>query len=159
MKDRFGRIVLILSVLGTLGLVWVGIDGYRVGDTRPELQRHLAQSMAVILALFFGHSWIALYLTFLSKTLRRGAEAGGLTEAPWSWRSHRPVTWAVATSLILLLVLFLLGPAAMLEMAPPWTHAVAFFAALAAQILALVLETRSLRLADGQLAELNDRLD
>lgn len=158
MKDRFGRIVLVLSVLGTLGLVWVGIDGYRVGDSRAELQRHLGQSMAVILALFFGHSWIALYLTFLSKTLRRGAEAGGLTAPPWSWRNHRAVTWVVTASLVLLLVLFLLGPAAMLEMVPPWTHALAFFAALAAQILALVLETRSLRSADGQLAELKERL-
>lgn len=152
MRGHFGRILMILSVLATLALVWVGVAGYRMGTSREAVAEHLTASLVVILALFFGHSWNSLYLATLGSGLAALDPSG--TEA-WSWRRHRGTTAVVASAVILLLALFLLGPAVMLEMLPTWVHGVAFFAALVLQILALILEARAVRRLEGQLRSLH----
>lgn len=156
-QGKFGRIVLVVSALATLGLVALGVDGYRLGDAPEELRAHLGLAMAVTLALLFGHLWVALYLLALVRTLRaRGEEL--LAGEAWSRRRRRSLAGAVGGALVLLLAVFLLGPAAMLGMLPAWVHGAAFFAALAAQVGSLLVEARALRDAERSLAALYARL-
>ena len=155
MRGQFGRILLVIGILATLALVAVGIEGYRMEISREAIRRHLALSLVVVLALFFAHCWNFLYLSSLGRGLRA---FDGLSIDGWRWRERRPTAFALAAAVISLLGLFLLGPAAMLDMIPGWFHGVAFVLALALQVWALVLESRAVGGLERRLRGLYDSL-
>jgi hypothetical protein len=153
MKQRFGKVLLVLSLLATLGLVATGIQGYGIeslGD-RPALELHLTLAMVSILIIFFAHTWIVIYLFSLHRQLRSWATPRGQGPAVAELRAAPAVRWG-SFALLAVLVAFGLGPAAMMVAVPIWLHPLASLLALGIQGVALWLERRALGQTEKVLA-------
>lgn len=172
---KHGKILLVLGVLGSLALIGAAVQGYGVhgaATDRGPLQTHLIYSLGATLAVFFSHTWVIVYLLSLRRELRKwhrlrpdrqepeeattgsepmgessGAGEGAGEDVPVS----PSIGWAAAAS-VLVLASFLLGPATLLLVVPPWVHGGTFYLALTVQIGALVVELRALGRGDRALA-------
>jgi hypothetical protein len=159
-----GRSLLIVGVLGTAGLAVAGGLGY--GLTSPGdagMPRHIIVALASILMLMFSHCWILLYLLGTGRVIRegrRGLPPDGAEPAALavSWRSRRVGYTALAAAALLALAEFLLGGAVAANAAPHVLHHVFFWAALAAQGIALWGEWRALAANESLLGEIDGRL-
>jgi hypothetical protein len=159
-----GRSLLIVGVLGTAGLAVAGALGY--GLTSPGdagMPRHLLVALASILMLMFSHCWILLYLLGTGKVIREGlrespAEAAEPAGFAASRRARRLGYTALALAALLALAEFLLGGAVAANAAPHVLHHVFFWAALAAQGVALWSEGRALAANESLLGEIDQRL-
>ena len=160
-----GRSLLFVGVLGTAGLAVAGALGY--GLTSPGdagMPRHIIVALASILMLMFCHCWILLYLLGTGRVIRAGLRASSRDAAePAAWgaasrRARRLGYAALAVAALLALAEFLLGGAVAANAAPHVLHHVFFWAALAAQGVALWSEGRALAANESLLGEIDQRL-
>lgn len=159
-----GRSLLIVGVLGTAALAVAGALGY--GLTSPGdagMPRHIIVALSAILMLMFSHCWILLYLLGTGKVIREvrrdlppdAAEPASLAA---SRRARRLAYAALALAALLALGEFLLGGAVAANALPHVLHHVFFWAALAAQGVALWSEGRALAANESLLGEIDGRL-
>ncbi len=168
-----GRSLLIVGVAGTAGLAVAGALGY--GLTSPGdagMPRHIIVALASILTLMFSHCWILLYLLGTGRVIRQGLrESPGeaaepaaptamaaMTAMTASRRARRLGYAALTLAAFLALAEFLLGGAVAANAAPHVLHHVFFWAALAAQGIALWSEGRALAANESLLGEIDRRL-
>jgi hypothetical protein len=159
-----GRSLLLVGVLGTAGLAVAGALGY--GLTSPGdagMPRHIIVALASILMLMFSHCWILLYLLGTGRVIRQGRrglppEAAEPAALAGSRRARRVGYTALAAAALLALAEFLLGGAVAANAAPHVLHHVFFWAALAAQGVALWGEGRALAANESLLGEIDGRL-
>jgi len=162
-----GRSLLIVGALGTATLAVTGALGY--GLTSPGdagMPRHVVAALAAILMLMFCHCWILLYLLGTGRVIRQ--ELPGAARESWepaslaalaeSMRARRLAYAALALAALLALAEFLLGGAVAANAAPHVLHHVFFWAALAAQGVALWSEGRALAANESLLGEIDGRL-
>jgi len=158
MSSRFGRILLGVNALATLGFVATAAQGYGISgfSDSAALERHLLGALAATLVFFFAHAWVFIYLVALRREIGRWSSARGISLgskvkiSPSGGRS--PILWA-AGALFLVLGVFLLGPAVLVSSVPPWLHGAVAYAALVTQIWVLLLEFRALRQSDSDLRQ------
>ena len=77
---RFGRIMLAVEVVATLGLVATGIHGYLAVDVETEgvgLRNHVLAGLVALLVFVLAHGWVLIYLVGMGRLLRREARAAG----------------------------------------------------------------------------------
>jgi hypothetical protein len=159
-----GRSLLVVGVLGTAGLAAAGALGYGLASPGDAgMPRHIIVALAAILMLMFSHCWILLYLLGTGKVIRqelRGAarETAEPAALPASRRTRRLAYAALALAALLALAEFLLGGAVAANAAPHVLHHVFFWAALAAQGIALWSEGRALAANESLLGEIDGRL-
>ncbi len=162
-----GRSLLFVGALGTAALAVAGALGY--GLTSPGdagMPRHIIVALAAILMLMFCHCWILLYLLGTGRVIRDGrrglppdaAEPAGLATLAASRQARRLAYAALALAALLALGEFLLGGAVAANAAPHVLHHVFFWAALAAQGVALWSEGRALAANESLLGEIDGRL-
>jgi hypothetical protein len=158
-----GRSLLIVGVLGTAGLAVAGALGY--GLTSPGdagMPRHIIVALASMLMLMFCHCWILLYLLGTGRVIResrRGLPQEAAEPASLQGLRARQVGYAaLGAAALLALAEFLLGGAVAANAAPHVLHHVFFWAALAAQGIALWSEGRALAANESLLVEIDGRL-
>jgi hypothetical protein len=141
------RVLLILGVLGTLGLVAAAAAGYGwLGGPDPQMHAHALLSLAATLVLMFSHTWIVLYLLATGRVMADTVRAGGmdtaLLERARRLRLHA-LPWLVG-AVVALIVTFLLGSVAFSGRILGSLHHGFFFVALVLQIAAVRVEGRVL---------------
>jgi hypothetical protein len=160
-----GRSLLIVGLLGTVGVVVTAGLGYGLhspGD--PGMPRHIIAALASILPVMFSHVWILLYLLGTGKVIRDAAREAGQTDldpAPLMAESRRLRRVCYSWLLLaagLVMADFLLGSAVAANAARPWIHHALFWAAVAAQGIALWSEWRGLAANERLLGEVDRRL-
>jgi hypothetical protein len=145
------RVLLILGVLGTLGLMAAAAAGYGVlGGPDPQMHAHALLSLAATLVLMFSHTWIVLYLLATGRVMADTVRTRGL-DAALLERARRmrlgALPWLLA-AVGALIVTFLLGSAAFSGRILGWLHQGFFYLALVLQIVAITKEGRVLAAHD-----------
>jgi hypothetical protein len=141
------RVLLILGVLGTLGLMAAAAAGYGwLGGPDPQMHSHALLSLAATLVLMFSHTWIVLYLLATGRVMADTVAARGLDAAPIE-RARRlrlkTLPWLLA-AIAALITTFLLGSVAFSGRILSWLHQGFFYLALLLQIAAIRIEARVL---------------
>jgi hypothetical protein len=154
-----GRALLVVGVVGTAGLVAAAVAGYAIRDPRA-LQLHLVLALVSCLLVLFSHCWIMFYLIGTGKAIRetvreRHLEAG-LYERTKEFKNRSYP--ALMLAMALAMATFIAGGAAFAQAVPAAAHHALFYATLAAQCWALVLETRVLASNERLMAEIESRL-
>jgi hypothetical protein len=156
-----GRVLLVLGLLGTVGLIATGVFGYGlVGSSDTHVRLHLLLSLEATLVLLFSHTWIVLYLLATGRVITRAAsgraDAADLLDRARRLRL-RAIPWLLA-ALAAVGAAFLSGGTAYLGTFLKIVHHALYFVAVAAQIGALVVERRVLVEHDRVTADLLRRL-
>lgn len=140
-----GRALLTVGWLATVGFVAAGVNGYWV-DGRQGLGDHQLLGLASAVLLLFSHSWIMFYLIGTGKQVKdavaeQGVDPRAIEETrTFKSRSYPPLMLAIA----LAMATFILGGGVDTGVLPGWIHHGLFWAALAAQLRALLIEQRVL---------------
>ncbi|HEY0514952.1 MAG TPA: hypothetical protein VGH73_23860 [Thermoanaerobaculia bacterium] len=156
-----GRSLLVVGVLGTAGVAVAGALGYRLSSAAdPGMPNHVIAALAASLPVLFSHVWILLYLLATGRVIGSAVREGGLDPAllAESRRLRRVCYSWLLLAAGLVMALFLLGGAVAANTARPWTHHALFWAALAAQGIALWAEWRGLAANERLLGEVDGRL-
>jgi hypothetical protein len=156
-----GRSLLIVGALGTVGVVVTAVLGYGLhspGD--PGMPRHIIAALASLLPVMFSHVWILLYLLGTGRVIRDAVRESGMDPSPLaeSRRLRRVCYSWLLLAAGLVLADFLLGSAVAANAARPWAHHGLFWAAVAAQGIALWSEWRGLAANERLLGEVDRRL-
>jgi hypothetical protein len=156
------RVLLILGVMGTLGLVAAAAAGYHaVGGADPLMHAHALLSLATTLVLMFSHTWIVLYLLATGRVISDTVSARGF-EATLLERARRlrldALPWLLA-AVVSLVVTFLLGSVASSGRILAWLHQGSFYLTLLLQIAAIRIEGRVLAKHDQLSIEVAGRLE
>lgn len=107
----FGRVMVAVGALASLGLLAVGLAGYRGlpdGVEGPALRQHVLLGLAAVLVFVLAHAWVAFYLVGAARVLGEAAVA----------RTLPPLLLAVAAAL----ATFVLGSAVHSGLAPAGLH-------------------------------------
>ncbi len=157
-----GRALLTVGWLATLGFIAAGVGGYWV-EGKEGLGNHQLLGLASAVLLLFSHSWIMFYLIGTGKQVKdavaeHGVDPQKIEETKtYKSRSYPPLMLAIG----LAMATFILGGGVDTGVLPPWVHHGLFWATLAAQLRALLIEHRVLaaneRLLDGIRRELAGR--
>jgi hypothetical protein len=141
------RVLLILGVAGTLGLVAAAAAGYgMLGGPDPQMHAHALLSLAATLVLMFSHTWIVLYLLATGRVMADTVAARGLDRGVLERARRlrlRALPWLLA-AVVALIATFLLGSAAFSGRILGWLHHGFFYLALLLQIAAIRIEGRVL---------------
>jgi hypothetical protein len=141
------RVLLVLGVFGTVGLVASAAIGYSVTHASdPQMQAHALISLTATLVLMFSHTWIVLYLVATGRVMAQGVASAGL-DATLLERARRlrlhTLPWLLA-AILSLIATFLLGSAAFAGRLLAMLHHVFFYVTLILQIVAMRVEGKVL---------------
>ncbi|MEO8276004.1 MAG: hypothetical protein ABI639_07275 [Thermoanaerobaculia bacterium] len=158
--NRFARIMQTIGILGSIALIFVWIQGLEVGDIATNVARHTTLALGAASGCLLSHLWAIAFLGFSARGRRqllladnlRMPDASGQREVA-RWR--RLAVTAAAFAILLLGASFALGGAALLRRVAPAVHAGIGAAAVLAQLVALAVERRALRLDQSQVAALD----
>ena len=157
-----GKVLLVLGVLGTAGLIATGAFGYGlVGSSDLHVRLHLLLSLEATLVLLFSHTWIVLYLLATGRVITRAAsgraDAADLLDQARRLRL-KAIPWLLA-ALGAVGAAFLSGGTAYSGPFLKIVHHALYFIAVAAQVGALVVERRVLAEHDRVTASLLRRIE
>jgi hypothetical protein len=156
------RVLLILGVAGTLGMVAAAGAGYGwIGGADPTMHAHALLSLAATLVLMFAHTWIVLYLIATGRVMADSVRAQGGDTAPLDRARQlrlRALPWLL-TAVGVLIVTFLLGSVAFSGRILGWLHHGFALLAVLLQIAAIRVEAQVLAEHDRLCIEVAQRLE
>jgi hypothetical protein len=156
-----GRSLLFVGLLGTVAVVVAGVLGFGMhSPSDPGMPKHVIAALVASLPVLFSHCWILLYLLATGRVIGDAVREGGLDPALLAEsRRLRRVCYAwLLLAAGLVAADFLVGGAVASNAAKPWVHQALFWAALAAQGIALWAEWRGLTANERLLGEVDQRL-
>lgn len=155
---KFGRIMLAVGIVATLGLVAAGVQGYAALDQGTEgrdLSTHVLVGLVAVLLFVLAHGWVLIYLVGIGRLLRQEAHAAGremVLEASVRslWRRAVPPLVAAVAGV----GVFVLGSAVYAGRVTGAVHGAALWATVALQAWAAVAEWRALAASERALTAL-----
>lgn len=144
----FGRIMVIVGCLASVGLLATGLQGYRGAAEGAPLRTHVLLGMGSLLLFVLAHSWVLFYLVGATRVLAESAtETGGGLEAPLGG-FRRQVLPPLLAAVTVAFAAFATGPGVYARWAPLTLHAALLWAALALQLWAARAEWQALTAAE-----------
>lgn len=134
----FGRTMVIVGCVATLGLLATGVQGYQGAAEGAPLRTHVLLGMGSFLLFVLAHSWILFYLVGAARVLDESARAAGrgdLLASPLTGFRSR-VLPALLAAVLLAFATFATGPGVYARWAPLGLHGGLLWAAVAAQVWA-----------------------
>lgn len=155
---RFGKIMLAVGIVATLGLVAAGVHGYAEVDRAmegPSLTTHVLLGLVAVLLFVLAHGWVLIYLVGIGRLLARETAEAGRGEVPEpSLRSlPRTILPPLLTGLSGIAV-FALGSAVYAGRVPGAVHGTALWVTVALQTWAVFAEGRALAASERALEAL-----
>lgn len=153
---KFGRIMIVLGILATLGLVATAVQGYAGVHGRAGLKEHVLLGLVALLLFVLAHCWILVYLVGIDRLLRPLARAAGrddVVEPPL--RSFRSRTLPLLLAAVFGgIAVFTLGSEAYSGRMSPSVHGVLIWVTVALQAGAVAVEWRALAASERALERL-----
>lgn len=155
---RFGRIMLAVGLVATLGLVATGVQGYAAVDAATEgasLRNHVLGGLVALLLFVLAHGWVLIYLVGIGGLLRREARAAGreaALDAPLRspWRGAVPPALAAVAGI----AVFVLGSGVYSGRVTGEVHGAALWGTVVLQVWAVAAEWRALAVSERALSTL-----
>lgn len=152
----FGRIMVIVGCVATLGLLATGVQGYQGAAEGAPLRTHVLLGMGSLLLFVLAHSWVLFYLVGASRVLdetAREAGRGDLLE-PSFVAFRRRVLPPLLAAVSLAFAAFATGPGVYARWAPVALHEALLWAAVALQIWAARAEWQALTASERAVRDL-----
>jgi hypothetical protein len=155
-----GRALLIVGWVATLGLALTAVAGYLLRLEDASIGTHLSLGLASSLLLLFSHCWIMFYLIGTGKAIKEAVAEHRLeaeiVERTKDFKNRSYPALMLAMGLVM--AAFIIGGGVYTRFVPAWVHHALFYAALLAQVRALLIERLVLRENDTLMSAIDRRL-
>lgn len=155
---RFGKIMLAVGIVATLGFLAAGAQGYAEvdrGTQGPILTTHVVLGLVAVLLFVLAHGWVLIYLMGIGRVLAREAgEAGQEEELEPSLRSFPRTVLPPLLAALSGIAVFVLGSAVYSGRVPGSVHGAALWLTVALQAWAVFAEGRALAASERALEAL-----
>jgi hypothetical protein len=153
---KFGRIMILVGIVATLGLVAAGVQGYGGAREGAALREHILLGLVALLLFVLAHCWVLVYLVGIDRVLRRAPRDAGRDEAPEPrLRTFRGLTLSLLLAAVLGgVVAFVLGTEVYSGRVSAGLHGAFLWLTVVLQAAAVAVEWRALAASERALRKL-----